>query len=283
MVASAVSISAKVSSTCLASCSPRSLSPRISPKQPQRRRGRLEAAVDQHVGDLGLLLHVVGERDVGVAHGAEVEDQVGLRLEHHLEIGGAAVTRQPAQRRQVAILRGDVGPLFRRRRIGPARHLLRRQHVDEDRGRRPSGEHALDLVGHLDLAPGRVGDGARLGCRRRVTTSRSARNRFASRAAALQPASCRRRVFDTTEHPRTPASLVMKTRGVGGTSPNGVRGWPRSRSDGSVTRMCCLSQCRTPLPGPKPCFTRIDCPSSPRMKWASRVAGIGASLRTIIP
>ena len=79
------------------------MTPEDVAQQPQRRRRRLEAAVDQDVGDLGLLLHVVGERDVGVAHGAEVEDQVGLGLEHHLEVGGAAAAGETAERRQVAI------------------------------------------------------------------------------------------------------------------------------------------------------------------------------------
>ena len=49
-----------------------------------------EAAVDQQIGDAGLLLHPVGQRDVGVADAAEVEDQVGLDLEDDLEVGGVA-------------------------------------------------------------------------------------------------------------------------------------------------------------------------------------------------
>ena len=75
----------------------------MSPSSRSAAGRRLEAAVDQDVGDLGLLLHVVGERHVGVAHGAEVEDQVGLGVEHHLEVGRAAAPGQAAERGQIAI------------------------------------------------------------------------------------------------------------------------------------------------------------------------------------
>ena len=67
-------------------------------QQPQRCGRRLEAAIDQDVGELDLLLHIVGERHVGLAHGAEVEDQVGLRFEYNLEVGRAAssCSRRPS-------------------------------------------------------------------------------------------------------------------------------------------------------------------------------------------
>ena len=68
------------------------------------RRG-LEAAVEQRIGNAGLLLHPVGERHVGVGHVADVEDEIRLEREHGLDIGGVAAAGDPADLRAVA----DIG------------------------------------------------------------------------------------------------------------------------------------------------------------------------------
>ena len=53
-------------------------------------RDAVEAAVEQGVGDSGLLLHAVGERDIGRIDAADVGDEIGLERENDLEIGGVA-------------------------------------------------------------------------------------------------------------------------------------------------------------------------------------------------
>ena len=53
-------------------------------------RDAVEASIEQRIRNAGLLLHAVGERDVGVVDDADVEDQVGLERQHHFEIGGIA-------------------------------------------------------------------------------------------------------------------------------------------------------------------------------------------------
>ena len=68
-------------------------------------RDAVEAAVEQRIGNAGLLLHAVGERDVGRADAADVEDEVGLEREHDLEIGGVAAPGDAADLRPAA----DVG------------------------------------------------------------------------------------------------------------------------------------------------------------------------------
>src|SRR5262249_38859419 len=65
-------------------------------------RNSLETAVEQRVGNARLLLHAVGERDVGRVHAADVQDEIGFEREHDFEIGGVAAP-------------GDAAPLRRGR------------------------------------------------------------------------------------------------------------------------------------------------------------------------
>ena len=53
----------------------------------------LEAAIDQDIGNAGLCLHPVGEIDIGVAHRAEINDQIGLGRQDAFEIGLARRAR----------------------------------------------------------------------------------------------------------------------------------------------------------------------------------------------
>ena len=47
-------------------------------ERPVGRRRALEAAVEQRIGDAGLLLHAVGERDIGVGHVADIKNEIRL-------------------------------------------------------------------------------------------------------------------------------------------------------------------------------------------------------------
>ena len=116
----------------------------------------VEVPVDQQIGDAGLLLHTRRQRRKGRRDRAEIEDQVGPRLEHHLHIGGVAAPRQPAELGQVAGAGTDEFALIEPRRARPAHHQIGRQHVKGHRGGRPRRHDALDTVGDLDAPPGGV-------------------------------------------------------------------------------------------------------------------------------
>ena len=65
-------------------------------EQPVHLRRLAQSAVEEDVGDLGLILHIVGEGDVRWADAADVDDQVGLEFQHVLQIGRASAPREPA-------------------------------------------------------------------------------------------------------------------------------------------------------------------------------------------
>ena len=175
------------------------LGPLLDPEnraEQAHRSGRVfEATIDQDVRDTGLRLDPLGERDIGVAHRAEVDDQVGLGLQQHLEIDRVA-TGERAEHRQVPVFRRDVGQVLGVRRTLPAGQAVRRQHVEQHRRGRPGREHPLDPVRHLDLAAGRVGDRAR-GLTLRAPREKRAQQRQADgqtathRHSSAQPLSAR--------------------------------------------------------------------------------------------
>jgi hypothetical protein len=102
---------------------PRKKDPGLA-QEAQRGWGRRQAAIQQQIGDAGLRLDPLGERDIGRADLAEVDDQVGLDGQHHLEIGAAAAAGELAQLRQVARRRREVGQFVRPRRARPASQTL---------------------------------------------------------------------------------------------------------------------------------------------------------------
>ena len=69
------------------------------------RGGLVETAVEQRVGNAGLLLHAIGERNVGRVGVADVENEIGLERQHRFEIGGVAAPGEAADFRPGA----DVG------------------------------------------------------------------------------------------------------------------------------------------------------------------------------
>ena len=137
-----------------------SLHPQQVSQQPVHLRRLVESAVEKHVRDLGLILHVVGERDVGGADAADIDDQVRLELQHILQVGGVPAPREPAVFGQVAHALQQECLLGRARRSHPADHLLRRQGIEQDRRGRSGGQDTRYPLGKLDAASGRVGDGA---------------------------------------------------------------------------------------------------------------------------
>ena len=109
------------------------------------RGGGLEAAVEQRIRYAGLLLHPVGERHIGRADVANVQNEIGLERQHGLQIGGIAAPGDASNLRPAADLRQQE--LALRRPIGarPAQQQLRRQRIEHDGGRRPGRKHAGDL------------------------------------------------------------------------------------------------------------------------------------------
>lgn len=125
-------------------------------QQAQGRRRAFEATVDQDVRDAGLALNPIGLIDEGVAHGAEVENQVGLQRQHALKIGFAGLSAQTAHAGQTGVGFGEeieflaaIGPT-------PAEHAVRRHDVEGDGGRPTGGEYALDAVRNDNAASGTV-------------------------------------------------------------------------------------------------------------------------------
>ena len=77
-------------------------------------RRRLQAPVEQDVGDARLLLHAVGEGGERAGGRAHVDDEVGLRLQHDLDVGGAAAAGEAPQLGKLRVLRRHPGLLVRR-------------------------------------------------------------------------------------------------------------------------------------------------------------------------
>src|SRR5262249_31326733 len=116
------------------------------------RPDRAEPAVEQGVGNPGLLLHPRGERYVSVVDGADVEDQIRLELEQILEVCRVAAAGHPPNLGLVATagaqnlaLRGIVA-------AGPADEQIGRKRVEQDRSRRPACERMFDLFGNRNRA-----------------------------------------------------------------------------------------------------------------------------------
>jgi hypothetical protein len=55
-------------------------------QQPIDPRRILEPAVEQDIGDLGLFLHVVGERDLGCSGAAAIKYEIRFELQHILKV-----------------------------------------------------------------------------------------------------------------------------------------------------------------------------------------------------
>src|SRR5262249_4678064 len=130
-------------------------------------RNALETAVEHRVGNARLLLHAVGERDIGRVHAADIEDEIAFDREHDFEFGGVAAPGDAAHFGPAA----DVGQqeLAFLRPVGarPADEQLGRERVEKDRRRRSCRKDALDTRRHRHGAAGAVGHARGARTRRR--------------------------------------------------------------------------------------------------------------------
>jgi hypothetical protein len=104
-----------------------------------------------------LLLHAIGERNVGRIHAADGEDEIGLEREHDFEIGGVAASGDAADLRPPAHVGQKKLALGRRIGARPADQAIRRQRVEQDGRRGAGGKHALDPRRNRHRASGAVG------------------------------------------------------------------------------------------------------------------------------
>ena len=118
-------------------------------EQPVDFRRLAERAVEEHIGDLGLLLHIVGERYIGGTDAADIDDQIRLELEDILQIGGAAAPCEPTVFRQFAHALQEESLFSRARRPHPTNHLLRCKRVEQDRCGWSGGKNARYPVGYF--------------------------------------------------------------------------------------------------------------------------------------
>ena len=123
----------------------------------------VEVPVEEDVRDAGLLLHAVGERGEGRVGRAHVDDEIGLGLQHHLDVGRVAAPGEPPELGQVRVLLRNPRRFVGAEGARPADQLVGGEREHEHRRRRPGGEDALDLVGDLDLAARVVDERARGG------------------------------------------------------------------------------------------------------------------------
>ena len=116
----------------------------------------VEAAVEQGVGNAGLLLHAIGSLNKRARGRADVEDQVRLQLQQHFEIGGVAAPGQPAELGPSADLRIEKGKLGRAVGARPAEQRARLQRVVRDCRRGAGRKYALDPFRYRDGAAGGI-------------------------------------------------------------------------------------------------------------------------------
>lgn len=107
--ASSASIRAKMPSTFLASRQARSSTPRIFPIRRSASAVTLKRLLMRTFGMPVCPLHPVGEIDIGVAHRAESEDEIGVRGDHPIENGLVAAPSQSPCLGKVALARGKTG------------------------------------------------------------------------------------------------------------------------------------------------------------------------------
>ena len=126
------------------------------PDDLQRVSGPLDAAVEDDVGNLGLLLDRIGECCGLRRHDLRSDDQIGMqpgdRVGHRRRVRPGEV----ADDRQARELGREKGALLARQRSAPADELLRRQYEDEHRGGLVGRHHPPNPVGHRDIPLGGI-------------------------------------------------------------------------------------------------------------------------------
>src|SRR5262245_50200309 len=121
----------------------------------------VEGAIEEHVRNLGLLLYVVCERNIGRTDTADVNDEIGLEFEHVLEICRASATGEPAILGQLAHALLEKGLLCRAGRAHPADHFLWSERVEQNGCGRAGCQHTRYALGNFDVTSGGICDAAR--------------------------------------------------------------------------------------------------------------------------
>src|ERR1700682_5037582 len=122
-----------------------------------------EAAIQQRIGNAGLLLYAVRERNEGGAGRSDVENEIGFEREYRFQIGGVAASGDAADFGPRANLGKHVGTLFRPIGARPSDQQIRCQRVKQDRRRRSGGKHARYLCRNGHGTPRSIAHGLR-GC-----------------------------------------------------------------------------------------------------------------------
>jgi hypothetical protein len=124
----------------------------------QCRRGFGETAADQHCGDVRLLLHLIGERNVSRGRAADVEHQIRRQPHDIFEINCIAPAGKPSDLRQLGILHRQKGLRLRTRGSCPAQHFLGCCRKECYRGWRPRWEDPPDRIRYIDSTTGGIGE-----------------------------------------------------------------------------------------------------------------------------
>jgi hypothetical protein len=126
-----------------------------------------EATIQQRIGNAGLLLHAVRQRNEGGAGRSDVENEIGFERKHGFQIGGVAASGDAADFGPRANLRKHVGAFLGPVGARPAEKQIGGERIEKDRCRRSGRENARDLFRHWQRAPGRIGDRCRTRLARR--------------------------------------------------------------------------------------------------------------------
>jgi len=124
-------------------------------------------AIEQRIGNTGLLLHAIGERNVGRIDVTHVENEIGLECDYRFQIGGVAASGEAADLRPGADVGQQELPLLGAVGAWPAEQQLGGERIEQNRRRRPGREHAGDVGGDRDRSAGRVCQRCGARCTRR--------------------------------------------------------------------------------------------------------------------
>ena len=108
------------------------------------RRQRQDSAVEQRIGDAGLLLDCLRQCSVARRRRADVEYEIGLERDNVLKVGEVAAPGESADLRPRANRGQQERACFRPVAVWPAQQQIRRQRIKQNCGGRPSGKDALD-------------------------------------------------------------------------------------------------------------------------------------------
>ena len=122
------------------------------PDDLQRVSGPLDAAVEDDVGNLGLLLDRIGECCGLRRHDLRSDDQIGMQPGDRVGRRRRVRSGEVADDRQARELGREKGALLARQRSAPADELLRGEDINEHGSGLIGCHHPSDPVGYSDIA-----------------------------------------------------------------------------------------------------------------------------------